>query len=77
MTASMPLHDDREDWTEPHQVTDLVLAIARGELDAWSGAYLRAGLDDLATLREQGLRGRARRPARTLGVRPWGHDDPV
>ena len=77
MTAAMPMHEGRRQWTDPQEVTDLVLALARGELDAWSGAYLRAWVDDLETLREQARLGRARRPARTLGVRPWGPDDPI
>lgn len=75
MTTSMPMHDARTDWTTPPEVTGLVLAAARGELDTWSGAYFRAGVDTPASLREAAAQGRARRPARTLGVRPWGHQD--
>ena len=38
-------------WTPPEQVVELVTAIAAGELDAWSGRFLRAGKDDLDVLR--------------------------
>lgn len=47
MTRSMPIHDRRtgDDWTSPAAVVDLALALAGGGLDAWSGRYVRAGLD--------------------------------
>ncbi|WP_193080979.1 SDR family oxidoreductase [Brevibacterium aurantiacum] len=55
MTKSMPVHDFRGegDWTSPEQVTDLAVALASGELDAFTGRYVRAGADterNLATL---------------------------
>jgi hypothetical protein len=55
---------------------ELLVAVARGELDAWSGRYLRAGVDDVPTLRAVAERGLPR-DARTLRVVPWGEDDPV
>jgi len=82
MTASMPMHDTRTEWTEPEQFTDLVLAAARGELDAWSGCFLRAGIDTpsalahVASTRWPGD-GRVAAPIRRLGVIPWGDDDPL
>jgi NAD(P)-dependent dehydrogenase (short-subunit alcohol dehydrogenase family) len=76
MTRGMPVHDDRTDWTDPRDVVELVVAVARGELDAWSGRYLRAGVDDVPTLRAVAERGLPR-DARTLRVVPWGEDDPV
>jgi NAD(P)-dependent dehydrogenase (short-subunit alcohol dehydrogenase family) len=76
MTRAMRVHDDRTDWTDPRDVVDLVVSIARGELDAWSGRYLRAGADQLATLRAVADRGLPRH-ARRLRVVPWGEDDPV
>jgi 3-oxoacyl-[acyl-carrier protein] reductase len=77
MTRSMALHEGRTEWTSPQQVTELVLAASRGDLDAWSGAYLRAGIDTPESLREVARQGGAHRPARTLGVRPWGPADPI
>jgi NAD(P)-dependent dehydrogenase (short-subunit alcohol dehydrogenase family) len=79
MTLSMELHRGRTVWTEPADVTDLVLALAGGELDAWSGRFVRAGLDTPATLREPevlrllGLD----ESARTLRLKPWGPSDPL
>jgi len=76
MTLSMELHRGRTQWTEPTDVTDLVLALAGGELDAWSGRFVRAGVDTPATLLERaalGLDGDARR----LRLRTWGSSDPV
>jgi hypothetical protein len=54
-------------------VVELVTAIAAGELDAWSGRFLRAGADDPAALR-------ALTPedaVRQLRLRPYGDDDPL
>lgn len=51
MTASMAVHTGRTDWTDPADVTDLVLALLSGQLDAWSGRFLRAGLSSVADLR--------------------------
>ena len=73
MTRSMAIWRGFEDWTPPERVVELVTAIAEGELDAWSGRLLRAGADDLETLR-------ARTPedaARQLRLRPYGDDDPL
>jgi hypothetical protein len=62
-----------EDWTPPERVVELIAAIAAGELDAWSGRLIRAGSDDLDTLRavtpEEG--------ARQLRLRPYGDGDPI
>ncbi len=75
MTGSMAMHDDRTDWTPVAAVVDLVVAVARGELDAWSGRYLRAGVDTPASLAAAAddLDDRARR----LRVVPTGPDDPA
>ena len=63
----------RTDWTPPEQVVELVVAIAAGELDQWSGRFLRAGVDDLDTLRTMTPEGDARR----LRLRPYGDGDPI
>ena len=69
MTASMPMHADRTDWTPPEAVAEIAAAIAAGELDALSGCYLRAGADTLADLRARAARGA---PAgRRLRVSGW------
>ncbi|MGY1689818.1 SDR family NAD(P)-dependent oxidoreductase [Geodermatophilus sp. SYSU D01105] len=73
MTARMPIHRDRTDWTEPDRVVALVCAIAAGELDAWSGRFLRAGVDDPAVLRGITPDGAARQ----LRLRPYGEGDPL
>lgn len=77
MTAGMPMHDDRLEWTDPDDVIELVLAMARGDLDAWSGAYLRAGVDTPPALAAAAAVGRATSPSRRLGVIPWGVSDPL
>ncbi len=75
MTGSMAIHDDRSEWTPAEAVVELVVAVARGELDAWSGRYLRAGVDTPASLHaaEPALDARSRR----LRVLPVGTDDPA
>ncbi|GAA2102936.1 SDR family oxidoreductase [Brevibacterium salitolerans] len=54
MTKSMPMHDHRTaaDWTDPADVVELALTLASGELDAWTGRFVRAGRDTPAALRE-------------------------
>jgi 3-oxoacyl-[acyl-carrier protein] reductase len=76
MTGAMAVHDDRTEWNAPGEVVALVQAIARGELDAWSGRYLRAGVDDPATLASVAERGLPD-DARTLRLQPYGDDDPL
>ena len=73
MTRSMPKWRDFTDWTPPLLVVELVAAIAAGELDAWTGRFLRAGVDDLHTLRNLTPEG----VARQLRLRPYGDTDPL
>jgi NAD(P)-dependent dehydrogenase (short-subunit alcohol dehydrogenase family) len=73
MTRSMPKWKGKTDWTPPERVVEMVAAIAAGELDAWSGRFLRAGVDHLDTVR--GLA--PDDAARQLRLRPYGDDDPL
>ncbi|MFC4556410.1 SDR family NAD(P)-dependent oxidoreductase [Georgenia faecalis] len=57
MTRGMAMHADRTEWTDVAAVVDLCVAIARGELDALSGCYLRAGADTVESLRALVSRG--------------------
>jgi NAD(P)-dependent dehydrogenase (short-subunit alcohol dehydrogenase family) len=83
MTASMPMHADRTEWTPVEELAGFVVAIARGELDAWSGCYLRAGIDTPESLREaaESITGDAKAqvpdPSRRLTVVPYGPGDPI
>lgn len=76
MSTSMPLHAGRTQWTDVGEVLALLLAIARGELDAWSGCFLRAGADTVADLTAAAAAGLPA-GARTLGVPPYGKGDPL
>jgi 3-oxoacyl-[acyl-carrier protein] reductase len=73
MTRAMPMHEGRTDWTRPEDVVDLVVAVAAGELDQWSGRFFRAGVDDLDTLRATAPDGDARK----LRLVPYGDGDPL
>jgi NAD(P)-dependent dehydrogenase (short-subunit alcohol dehydrogenase family) len=73
MTRSMAMWRGFTDWTPPERVVDLVAAIAAGELDQWSGRFLRAGRDDPDTLRSITPEGTARQ----LRLRPYGDQDPA
>jgi NAD(P)-dependent dehydrogenase (short-subunit alcohol dehydrogenase family) len=73
MTASMAIHRGRSDWTPPEKVVELVTAIAAGELDQWTGRLIRAGKDDVATLKATTPTGAARQ----LRLRPYRDDDPA
>ena len=57
MTASMDAHVGRTEWTSPEEVTALVLALASGRLDAFSGRFVRAGVDTPESLRAMADRG--------------------
>jgi hypothetical protein len=72
----MKLHQGRTQWTDPVDVTNLVLALAGGDLDAWSGRFVRAGVDTPASLRERAAQGMDG-AARTLRLRSWGPSDPL
>ncbi|PRY50769.1 short-subunit dehydrogenase [Geodermatophilus tzadiensis] len=73
MTRAMPMHEGRTEWTRPEDVVDLVVAIAAGELDHWSGRFVRAGVDSVDTLRATRPSGDARR----LRLVPYGDTDPL
>ncbi len=57
MTESMDAHVDRTEWTSPDEVTALVLALASGDLDAFSGRFVRAGVDTPESLASMAARG--------------------
>ena len=59
MTRAMDAHVGRTQWTDPAEVTDLVLGLVSGELDAWSGRFVRAGIDTVTSLRERAAMGLA------------------
>ena len=73
MTTAMSIHENRTDWTPPEQVVEMVAAIAAGELDQWTGRFLRAGADDLDLLRTT----KPGDAVRQLRLRPYGPTDPV
>ncbi|WP_369372096.1 SDR family NAD(P)-dependent oxidoreductase [Promicromonospora sp. Populi] len=80
MSTGMTLHADRTEWTPVERVTDVVGAIAAGELDACSGWFLRVTHDTPESLRERAAQVAAegsRRTARRLRVLPAGSDDPL
>jgi NAD(P)-dependent dehydrogenase (short-subunit alcohol dehydrogenase family) len=81
MTESMGIHQGRTEWTDPQRVIELVVELAAGSLDAWSGCFLRADVDT-----PQGLRAAAaglpegtavEPPLRRMVVLPWGPGDPL
>ncbi|MGY2005204.1 SDR family NAD(P)-dependent oxidoreductase [Blastococcus sp. SYSU DS1024] len=73
MTRSMRMWQGYEDWTPPEKVVELVAAIAAGELDQWSGRFLRVGADDLDVVGSV----TPEDAARQLRLRPYGDGDPV
>ncbi|MDO5629209.1 MAG: SDR family NAD(P)-dependent oxidoreductase [Mobilicoccus sp.] len=75
MTASMTAHEGRTEWTTPAEVCELALALASGELDAWSGRMVRAGDDTPQELRRRAAD--LTEEARQVRLLPWGSDDPI
>ena len=76
MTGSMPVHQDRTEWTPVEAVVELVRAFGDGELDALSGRFVRAGTDTVDSLRAAAAQILAT-DARTLRLAPYGDKDPV
>lgn len=76
MTAAMPVHTDRTEWTPVEAVAELVDAVGRGELDELAGRFMRAGADTAASLRERAGQILAT-DARRLTLSLWGDDDPL
>jgi NAD(P)-dependent dehydrogenase (short-subunit alcohol dehydrogenase family) len=73
MTRAMPKWRGRTEWTPPERVIEFVAAIASGELDQWSGRFLRVGVDDPAVLSGITPEGAARQ----LRLEPYGDSDPL
>jgi NAD(P)-dependent dehydrogenase (short-subunit alcohol dehydrogenase family) len=73
MTRAMEIWRGFTDWTPPERVVELVAAIAAGELDAWSGRFVRVGTDAVETLRTL----IPEDAARQLRLRPYGDGDPL
>ena len=76
MTASMPVHGDRTEWTDPAEVVALLVAFAEGRLDALSGRFVRAGTDTVASLLDA-ADAIVAADARVLRLAPFGPGDPV
>ncbi|SCX51254.1 NADP-dependent 3-hydroxy acid dehydrogenase YdfG [Klenkia marina] len=73
MTRSMAMWRDFTDWTPASAVVELVVAIAEGRLDHWSGRFVRAGKDDLDTLAAT----TPEATQRQVRLLPYGPTDPV
>ena len=73
MTGAMPKWQGHSSWTPVERVVELVCAVAGGELDGWSGRFLRAGVDSPDTVRDV----RPGEGDRQLRLRPYGPEDPV
>jgi NAD(P)-dependent dehydrogenase (short-subunit alcohol dehydrogenase family) len=71
MTRSMEMWQGFTDWTPPERVVEVVLAIAAGEVDAWSGRLISAMVDDLDEIRGATPDG----PARQLRLRAYKDGD--
>ena len=73
MTAGMPKWEGHTAWTPPERVVELVCSVAVGELDAWAGRFLRAGVDRVDVIRSMVPEGASRQ----LRLRAYSPDDPV
>lgn len=73
MTRAMPMWEGFTDWTPPEKVVELIAAIAAGELDQWSGRFVRAGKDELEVLRAMSPDDADRQ----LRLRDYGASDPL
>lgn len=78
MTASMDMHNGRTDWTPVDKTVQMVLAIARGEIDDYSGWFIRVTDDTPKSLAELAAQV-APNPGgrRRLRVQPAAESDPL
>lgn len=76
MTDSMPLHEDRQEWTPVEASVELLVAIGDGDLDPLAGRFLRAG-DDTPHSLETHTYDVLVTDSRRLTVHPYGPDDPM
>jgi 3-oxoacyl-[acyl-carrier protein] reductase len=83
MTASMVMHAGRTEWTPVDRTVEMIVAIAAGGLDAFSGAFVRVTHDSPQSLRAAlDAAAHAGRDVpgpdgRRLRVTRWGDDDPM
>ena len=77
MTASMPMHDSRTEWTPVSRTVEMIVAIAGGELDVCSGWFIRVTDDDVAMLRALAASPGLAPTARKLRPLPAGDADPL
>lgn len=76
MTVGMPMWSGFDSWTDPADVVALVAALLSGELDAWSGRMVRAGVDTAESLKRAQAKGVAPH-ARDVRLVPYAEDDPL
>lgn len=76
MTAAMPVHADREQWTPVEATVELAVAMADGTLDAVAGRLVRAGTDTVDSLLAAAPQ-IVRADARVIDLVRYGPDDPV
>lgn len=76
MSASMPMHADRTEWTPVEAIVDLLAGIGDGRVDRLSGRFVRAGADtpDALAARADAI---LAADARRMRLVPWGADDPM
>lgn len=76
MTAGMPTHTGRTEWTPVEKSVELLLAVGDGRLDALAGRFLRAGDDTVAELQARAY-DIVVHDARTLRLVRYGATDPL
>lgn len=76
MTASMPMYEGRTEWTPVELTVDMAVALASGELDAYSGCFLRVTYDTPQSLRAAAASGAPGPQGRRLRITRWGPGDP-
>ncbi len=76
MTEDMWGPAAEQPWNPVENIVAVTLAFARGQLDALHGRFLHASRDELARVLAA-VPQIVAADARTLRLRPWGHDDPL
>jgi len=76
MTQSMNMHEGRTDWTPVELTVDMVLAIARAEIDACSGWFIRVTDDTPESLKKLAAQASSQ-ISRRLRVLPAHPEDPL
>lgn len=76
LARSLKANAHIEQYPPLQPTLNIIEGIANGELDDWSGAYLRPTVDTVESLQKASITRGGNPLVRSLGILPYGSDDP-